>query len=176
MSTKSTQKEFARLIARHQRDVQGYIFANVPRWADADEIWQETSVRLWSEFDKYESGTNFAAWAVRVAYYQILTWRKNADRSKLVFDQSFVDALVSEQEQFTSGESRERLVALDECLKTLNGRKREMLRRFYTPHMRVKEIANVMKCSAESVYKIVQRVRWSLRECIEKRMEQEDTV
>lgn len=174
MSLDAEHKEFARLIARHQRAVQCYIFANVPRWADADEIWQETCVRLWTEFDKYQPGSNFTGWAVRVAYYEILTWRKKASRSKLVFDQAVIDALATEQDRFASEESRDRLVALDECLKEISDRKREVLARFYAPHIKVKEIATAMKCSIDSVYKSVQRIRWVLRQCIDRRIDREN--
>ena len=174
MSLDAEHKEFARLIARHQGEVQSYIFANVPRWADADEIWQETSVRLWLEFEKYQQGTNFAGWAIRVAYFEVLTWRKKVSRSRIVFDQTFVDALAAEQDLFSSEHSRTRLKALDECLKELTERKREVLARFYKPRMRVEEIAEAMKCTVDSVYKRVQRIRRSLRHCIELRMEKEE--
>ena len=174
MSLDEEHQEFARLIARHQGEVQSYIFANVPCWSDMDEIWQETSVRLWLEFEKYESGTNFAGWAVRVAFFEILTWRKKASRSKLVFDQKFIDALAAEREQFTSEASRHRLQALDKCLEGLSKRKRETLTRFYAPNRCVEQIATAMKCSTDSLYKSVQRIRKALRKCIEARLEQEE--
>ena len=82
-----SQRQFVRLMTKHERLVYGYILSLVPNWADADEILQETNIRLWEEFDKFVLGTNFAAWALRVAHFQVLTWRKRVSRSRLVFDQ-----------------------------------------------------------------------------------------
>src|SRR5205814_6679679 len=69
------RRQFIRLMTRHERLVYGYILSLVPNWADADEILQETNIRLWEEFEKFQAGTNFAAWAIRVAHFQVLTWR-----------------------------------------------------------------------------------------------------
>ncbi|QDT00921.1 sigma-70 family RNA polymerase sigma factor [Adhaeretor mobilis] len=171
MTLAETQGAFARLIARHERDVQSYIFASVSRWADADDIWQETIVRLWEEFDKYEMGTNFSAWAIRVAYYEILTWRKRQSRSHLVFDQALVDVIASEQQQFYSEESRSRLLALEQCLESLDTEKREVLSWFYSRAMRVEQIASVRSSTSDAIYKVLQRTRQSLRLCIQKRLD-----
>ncbi len=167
------QKRFARLVALHQREVEAYIFANVPRWGDVDDIWQETVVRLWEEFEKYEQGTSFGAWATRVAYYQILTWRKKQQRSKLVFDDAFVEAIAAEREVTSSAETRHRLKALDSCLDDLSEKQRDLLTRFYAPQAKTKDIAAALQTSVDAVYKAVQRVRTALRTCIETRTREE---
>ena len=170
MSLDSEHSEFARLIAQHQRIVQGYVLANVPCWDDADEIWQETSVRLWLEFDKFEPGSNFAAWAIRVAHFEILTWRKKVSRSRLVFGNEILEILQNEQHNFTSQHSQDRLGALDQCLENTPKRHRDLLSRFYEPGRQIEQVASEMRCSVEAVYKSVQRIRKSLRHCIEQRL------
>ncbi|WP_146392973.1 sigma-70 family RNA polymerase sigma factor [Allorhodopirellula solitaria] len=171
MSLDSDHSEFARLIAQHQRSVQGYILANVPSWSDADEIWQETSVRLWLEFDKFEPGSNFSAWAIRVAHFEILTWRKKASRSRLIFGDDLIECLASEQGGFASPHGDERLKALDHCLEHCPPHQRDLLSRFYEPGRQVEQVAVTMKCSVDAVYKSVQRIRRSLRFCIEHQLQ-----
>jgi hypothetical protein len=56
-------------MTRHERLVYGFMLSLVPNWADADEILQETNIRLWDEFEKFVPRTNFAAWAVRIARF-----------------------------------------------------------------------------------------------------------
>ncbi|TWU34106.1 RNA polymerase sigma factor [Novipirellula aureliae] len=171
MSLDNEHSEFARLIAQHQKAVQSYILANVPRWGDADEIWQETSVRLWLEFDKFQRGSNFSAWAIRVAHFEILTWRKKVGRSRLIFGSEFLECLEGEQDQFTSKQSQDRIKALDQCLENSTDKQRELLSRFYEPNRQVGQIAEAMKCSRDAVYKSVQRIRKMLRKCIERRLQ-----
>ena len=105
-----SRRQFIRLMTKYERMVYGYILSLVPNWADADEILQETNIRLWEEFEKFQLGTNFAAWAIRVAHFQVLTWRKKASRSRLVFDQRVVDSLAAEpcwtDEEFEARQQR----------------------------------------------------------------------
>src|SRR5690606_9661712 len=91
-------EQFVRLLASHERRIYAYILSLVPNWADADEIFQETNVRLWRDFAEFEPGTNFAAWAIRVAYYQVLTWRKRAARDQLIFDDDMVQSIACRHE------------------------------------------------------------------------------
>ena len=72
-------------MTKYERMVYGYILSLVPNWADADEILQETNIRLWEEFEKFQPGTNFAAWAIRVAHFQVLTWRKRGEPQPIGF-------------------------------------------------------------------------------------------
>jgi len=170
MSLDEDRQEFARLIARHQRVVQSYIFSNIPHWNDCDEVWQETCVRLWREFGKYQADSNFVAWAIRVAHFEVLTWRKKVVRSKMIFCQEFVDAIAEDADRFASEGVQDRLNALDQCLENLNARHRQLLQGFYTPNSQVRQVAATMDCSVEAVYKMLQRVRKMLRKCIEERM------
>ena len=45
--------EFVRLWTQYHRDVQRYVFSMLPRPADASEVVQEVSVRLWEKWDSY---------------------------------------------------------------------------------------------------------------------------
>ena len=90
MHLDESKRLFVRLLTQHERRVYGYILRMVPNWCEADEVLQETNIRLWEEFDRFEPGTDFAAWAIRVAHYQVLTWRKRRDRSRLVFSEEAV--------------------------------------------------------------------------------------
>ena len=45
--------EFVRLWTQYHRNVQRYVFSMLPRPADASEVVQEVSVRLWEKWDSY---------------------------------------------------------------------------------------------------------------------------
>ena len=45
--------EFVRLWTQYHRDVERYVFSMLPRPADASEVVQEVSVRLWEKWDSY---------------------------------------------------------------------------------------------------------------------------
>src|SRR4051812_30687389 len=71
---------FVQLLGQSQRRIFLFVMSMVPNWSDAEEIIQETNLLLWREFDKFQPGTNFAAWACRIALNQTLAWRKRKRR------------------------------------------------------------------------------------------------
>jgi RNA polymerase sigma-70 factor (ECF subfamily) len=166
------REQFVRLLASHERRVYAYILSLVPNWADADEIFQETNVRLWKDFASFEPNSNFAAWATRVAYFQVLTWRRKAARSHLVFDEEIVKSIAAHHDHLLPmAEQRHR--ALGDCLQQLSERSRALLVECYAPGARIKEVAAGLHRTQASVYKALQRVRQTLRDCIDRRMVRE---
>jgi RNA polymerase sigma-70 factor (ECF subfamily) len=159
-------------MTAHERLVYGYILSLVPNWADADEILQETNIRLWEEFDKFVLGTNFAAWAIRVAHFQVLTWRKKVRRSRLVFDQRVVDAIAAEP-SWTDEAFEARQQALGECVSTLPDHSRELLRNCYVRGTKIKDVALRLNRTPAAVYKALERIRETLHSCIQRKLEQQ---
>jgi len=164
-----SRRQFIRLMTKHERLVYGYILSLVPNWADADEILQETNIRLWEEFDKFALGTNFAAWAVRVAHFQVLTWRKRASRNRLVFDQSVVEALAAEP-LWTDELFEARQQALRDCVSELPAYSRELLQHCYHRGTKIKAVAAQLERTPASVYKALERIRVALHACIERKL------
>ena len=173
MSIDESRRQFVRLLTQHQRRVYGYILKMVVNWNDADEILQETNLRLWEEFDRFEPGTDFAAWATRVAYYQVLTWRKKRDRSRLVFDEITIEA-ISDEGRVSAVVQDVREGALSACLEQLTARNRDLIQRCYTGKHTIRRIAEELNRSAESIYKSVQRIRLTLHRYVEQRLSLED--
>ena len=163
------RNEFVRLLLQHERRLYAYILSLVPNWNDADEIYQETVLRLWKEFDRFDTESNFAAWAIQVAYFQILTWRKKVKRSKLVFGQETIELIVGEHARMNRGhDARHR--ALGDCIEKLSWRSRDVLARCYADGASVKEVAQRLNRTSASIYKALQRIRLALHKCISERL------
>jgi RNA polymerase sigma-70 factor (ECF subfamily) len=164
-----SRRQFVRLMTKYERLVYGYILSLVPNWNDADEILQETNIRLWEEFDKFVPGTNFAAWATRVAHFQVLTWRKTKSRSRLVFDDRVMDLLAHEPHWIDEG-FEERQHVLGQCVSELPEHSRELLQRCYAQGSKVKDVAARLKRSPAAVYKSLERLRIALQACVERKL------
>lgn len=160
---------FVRLLTQHERIVYAYILRLVVNWNDADEILQETNIRLWEEFDRFEPGTNFRAWAIRVAHYQVLTWRKRRDRSRLVFDEAAIASLAARPEEESAADDGRR-VALADCMQKLPVKSRDLVARCYANDTTIRDAATDLRRSTEAVYKSLQRIRLALHDCIERRL------
>jgi len=164
--------EFVRLLAANQRRVYVYVMSLVPNATEADEVLQETNLVLWREFAKFEPGSNFAAWACKVAMFQVLAWRKRRKRDRLDFSPEFLEAVASESADNAEAlEERGRLLA--QCVAKLPAHQQEMLDRRYRRGESVEAIAAAADRTAEAVYRALSRVRASLHECVTRSLAQE---
>jgi RNA polymerase sigma-70 factor, ECF subfamily len=91
---------FVQLLGQSQRRIFLFVMSMVPNWNEAEEIIQETNLLLWREFDHFQPGTNFAAWACQVALNQVLAWRKRQQRDRVKFSPAFLEAVA---ESLTQG-------------------------------------------------------------------------
>ena len=65
-----------RLYVVNERRIYGFIFALIHDWSAAEDILQDTAQVMWSKFDTFDPGTNFVAWALCIARYQVMDYRK----------------------------------------------------------------------------------------------------
>lgn len=160
-----SQKRLMALMTRHQRQIFAYIYTLVPRRHDAEDLLQETSLVICEKFADFRAGTDFVAWACQIAYWRIRYSRQKFARSKVVFDQTVLDA-VSETAGTLTVELDERHEALGHCLQKLPGRDREMVLTRYEPGGGVEEAARRSGRSLEAAYKALTRIRKLLSDCV----------
>lgn len=166
-------KEFVRLFQRHERTLYGYILSLVPNLAAADEISQDTNLRLWEQFDQFDPNTDFIAWACTIAYYQVLTYRRKVGRQHVRFDSELLNIL-SDRATARHDELAARQGHLIDCLSQLSEFKRNVVRLYYYLGMRVNAVAEKLGRNVASVEKSLARARYSLHDCIEAAMRREE--
>lgn len=157
--------EFTRLFTAHRGGVLAYILAMVPRRGDAEEIFQATVAQLWQEFHRFEQGTEFGAWASRVAYFQVLSFRKRRSRERLQFTPDFVDRVAVEAAALV-GPLDDRQAALERCLEKLSPRQRKLIELRYRRGVAIENIALQVGRSVEATYKALSRIRQLLHDCV----------
>ncbi len=159
-------EEFIELLTGAQTAVFGYIMSLCHDYAKAQDILQEANLTLWRKAEDFEPGTNFNAWACRVAYFHVLNHRRKQQREKLVFDDSLFDYLSERQEQ--RAESADvRLTALRRCLTKLPDKQRQLIERRYHPGASVQGIASDDGKSEGAISQALFRIRASLQHCVE---------
>ncbi len=109
---------FMRLFTRDQRHVYYYIRSLVPNPADAEEILQQTSLVLWEKFGQFEPGTNFRAWACKIARFEVFNHRARQNRVKPLFGEAFV-CEIADQSDRSANYLEAQTRALRHCLENL---------------------------------------------------------
>jgi len=168
-TTPSPSGEFVQLFSRVQRRLYLYILAQVGNATDAEEILQETNLVIWRKCHQFELGTNFFAWACRIAGYEILKYRERRRKDKLLFSDEFLKAV---SRDVVENETRleERRKALEVCLGKLRSQDRELIRHRYGSGKNGKAVAKILGRPANSVYQSLGRIRRALMDCIKRRL------
>ena len=77
---------FSRLLTANHSRLRAFIYALVHDHHHTDDLMQEVAVVLWKRYDTFEEGTNFAAWAMKIARYTVLNWRRAQNKLPLLLD------------------------------------------------------------------------------------------
>jgi RNA polymerase sigma-70 factor (ECF subfamily) len=162
-------ERFLRLLTAHNKRIYAYIFTLVPSYFDADDIMQETVTYMYRNFVNFEPGTNFLAWAFRIARFRVLDFYKKQRDKRIKFDSELISLL--EAEAIPVLESiNNKLEALQDCRKELSDHDRQLLSMVYDKGISTKNIAERINKSIHSVYRSLARIHDSLLRCIHKKL------
>lgn len=148
-----------------------YILMLVHNRTAAEDIMQETASIMWDQFDQFQEGTNFGAWAFRIARNKSLEFLRENKKSRIVLQENFYHQIAGEAEKSLDDFSF-RLQALELCSRKLNSDDRKLLRMRYQKSMPIKDIAQTMGLSSSAMYKKLVRIMGILRICISKTLPQ----
>jgi RNA polymerase sigma-70 factor (ECF subfamily) len=133
----------------------------------ANDVLQETNLVLWTKADEYDQNRAFSPWAYRIAYLQVLAFRKRRQRDRLVFDDGLLGMLAEDIPKTTEG-TNDRLSALDECISKLTHANRELIKDRYARGKSLSDIGEKLSRKSNAVGIALFRVRKALAQCVEK--------
>jgi RNA polymerase sigma-70 factor, ECF subfamily len=159
--------QIVQLLTNVQQQLTRCVRTLVPNRADADEVLQETNLFIWRHADEFELGSNFAAWACKIAHYQVLTYRKRQARGRLRFSDRLVEQLAAVASRTSAGQSDD-AAAFESCVERLPSSDRELLDLRYEIGATVQSVARQVGRSVKAVYNSLARIRTSLLECMDR--------
>ena len=166
---KSDSEEFVRLLTEAQGPVYGYLLTLIPDRNRARDLLQETNITIWKKAETFEQGTNFNAWACKVAYFHVLSFRRKMAREKLVFDDEILDYLSERNdERVAQDAAADRIKALKSCILKLSEYHRELVQERYKPGGSVQRIAEDHGRTVGAISQTLYRIRHNLMLCVEK--------
>lgn len=62
------QRAFTELIQRYQRPLYNFILRMIQTPAEAEELFQETFLRIYQNLENFRGGASFSPWAYRIAH------------------------------------------------------------------------------------------------------------
>lgn len=162
---------FLQTFLAHQRGLYAYVLMLLPSPPDADDVFQETSIILWRKRHEFQQGTNFNAWASRVAMFAVQNHRaKQArQRRRVTFDDALLQRIAAEAAAMEH-QLDIRRAALDGCLAKLPAKDRTLLEQRYAPGATIRSVADAIDRPVEGLYKAMKRIHDALADCVERAM------
>lgn len=161
--------DFLRLFTAHELAIRAHVRRLVPTRYDADDVMQEVAVVLWQKFKVFRPDANFRSWAFGVVRYEVLAWRRDRARDRLMLKSDLIEVLAAEALDDESRLARQRDF-LKECLDTLDSRQRDLLLAAYQPTATIQEVAGDSGRTVGGFYQWLHRMKRLLLECVRDRM------
>ena len=167
-------EEFILELTQVQQRLFGFLFKRLADREQAREVLQLTNLVLCRKVENYQPGTNFKAWAMTVANYEVMAYRKTQVRERLVFTDE-VDAMIGSDVDGRSSAQSARGAQLSHCLQGMSSKNRELLDWRYQGEHTMEKIAEDIGSTIGAVKVKLHRLRRQLLGCIQNRM-QEDGI
>lgn len=165
---------FEDLLEADKIRLYAYIHAFVGEPSAVDDIFQETCLTLWQEFDKFELGTNFSKWANVIAYYRIENSRRINKRYQLGLSEDFLKEFSHNISIFEKkhDSQEQKWQHLEHCRSLLSAPLKDIYQRFYLESLTAKQIAENTGRSVPAIRKVVHKIRTQLLACVKKKQQE----
>lgn len=162
-------KEFVYQLTDSQKRLFGYLITLLGSLEDARDVLQETNLVIWRKMEEFEPGSNFGAWASRIAYFQALAFLRDKKRDRHLFDEELLERFAEEEE---TSPNREKELALRDCLASLSDQQRSLISSRYRDEKSVKQLAAESHKKESAMKMTLMRIRQGLLTCIETKLKE----
>ena len=154
--------------------LRSYLLACTHNPHEAADLLQDISVVLWEKFNEFDQTRSFRAWAFGVARMQVLAWRRDHARERVVFSDDAVERL-AETACDLAEEISARRVFLQQCMQKLGEEAKKAVELRFSGGLPLAQIAKQLHRSEGAIEVMMVRIRAALRQCVEKSMATENS-
>jgi len=158
-------KEFLPLFLQHQQEILAFISILVREPHFCQDIFQEVSLVLWKQFDRYDPNRSFLAWARGIAANKVKQYWARKKYQSVLLSPEFLERVMKASEE-TESSVQPIQEALQFCLKKITGNMQRLLRFRYEQSLSFEQIAKKTNSTASATQRTLSRIRMLLQDCI----------
>jgi RNA polymerase sigma-70 factor, ECF subfamily len=162
-------EDFAARWTAAQPAIAAFVRSLIPDLTSAEEVLQRVAVALVRRYERYDPRRPFVAWAIGVAKFEVLYYRRQQAADKHIFDDELVEKIADSYRTLVEKFNPMR-DALSKCLEELEGRSRKVVHLRYADGMTTPRIAEELQITVGAVRMLLWRARGALRRCMEQRL------
>lgn len=169
-STEQREQEFVNLLVSHQSLIRAYVISLMPGLPEAEDVIQNTSQVLWAKRGQFAMGTNFKAWALTTARFQVMAMQQKLGRERRQpLDDDVLELIAERAMEMDAAELNRKIADLNDCISQLQVRDQELVLHRYWNKAGLAEYARASGRSVGALKVSLHRIRESLRECLERK-------
>lgn len=160
-------ESYVRQMTEFQGLIHTFVLSLLPGCSDVDDVVQEINVVLWKKRDAFEPGTNFKAWALTIARYQVMAFRKKmALRRTSMLTNEALELVASDVAEQEPELLTRQYQALRMCFEKLSSPDRELILCRYWHNTPLRDFAAQTKRNEQTLKGTLRRIRLMLKQCI----------
>ena len=152
------------LLRLHYADVYSYLRRLCGSQEDAEDLTQQTFLKVWSSLDRFEGRSRFSTWLYRIACNTYIDWqRRNSIGALKVPDQWWLQRIDDNPGPFASLAERQLAQQLYEAVDQLDEDKKQTVHLHYYQGLSLRETAKVLGVATSTVKYRLREVSKALR-------------
>lgn len=149
---------FEKIIKKYDKNLYSYIYSLVREQYLAEDLLQETLIKIYKNLDKYDSNKNFSAWIITIARNTVYDHLKKKKIITLnLLDEKDSDVKEEKHNPSQLLEEKEKTEIIDRVVNNLPENYRDIIILKYFDELKYQEIADVLNIE-------VSKVKWKLYE------------
>ncbi len=149
---KADKNAACELLKIYYAEVYAYLRRLCGSRHDAEDLTQQTFLKVWSSLDGFAGRSKFSTWLYRIAHNTFLDWlRKDAAGTQSRPDQWWQECIDKNPEPFANLAERQLALRLYEAVGRLDEDKKHVVHLHYYQGLSIRETAKVLNVATSTV-------------------------
>ena len=177
---KADKNAACELLRLHYADIYSYLRRLCSSQEDAEDLTQQTFLKVWSSLDRFKGRSKFSTWLHRIAYNTYIDWqRRNATSALKAPDQWWLQYVDDNPGPISNLAEHQLAQQLYEAVDQLDEDKKQTVHLHYYQGLSLRETATVLGVATSTVKYRLREVIKALRRKLdvrESRSEMQQTI
>jgi RNA polymerase sigma factor (sigma-70 family) len=145
----NAERAFRAILKNYKEKLYYHIRKIVINHDDADDVTQETFIKIWRNLDKFRGDSKLYTWLYRIATNESLTFiqKRKRDMSVSIDDNEMLIGSLESSKSDTYLDGEEIEIKLQKALLTLTDKQRAVFNLKYFEELKYEEIADITETS-----------------------------
>lgn len=150
-SGKNSDSAFRQLVDLYKERLYWHIRNMVKNHEDADDILQNTFIKVFRNIGKFKGDSKLFSWMYRIAANESITFLNSKERKMGISSEELQERLLDNLESDVYFEGKEIQVKLQKAIATLPTKQRQVFNMRYLEEMKYREMAEILEVTEGSL-------------------------